>query len=501
MIHHRKIEFWVVTVVIIFFIFSFVQEAAAVLSNHDYHDMLHQYGYRFNENGLWFDFLKHRTYPLLSYYLTIYLSFLLINFYIYPKLYLKHDYTLTVLLGLLVYIGTVVSFSVTDTWFKGYMQVGFGYFFLKNLVLVVLLFGSFALYIFLKENALRTYTIRAAGGKTFPPAIKREFQVVGGIWFGILLLFVVSFDDREARAFGAFWFTMVPYAYLLYALNRYWLLPEFEKDRRQFWAYFSKLLSYSLLLFLPFALVFSGLINEFEPGLFVAIWIGQLLVVGTLSWLVYRRTKNDVSQLITLKKELGQTTADLQFLRSQINPHFLFNSLNTLYGTALQENSERTAQGIQMLGDMMRFMLHENHQHKILLTRELEYMRNYIELQSLRVSTTPDIVIQTRIEDVLDEKFIAPMLLIPFVENAFKHGISLKQKSWIKVTLHYDQDKLYFDVYNSTHSRQELDPEKDKSGVGLENVRQRLALLYPERHELIIRETSEEFFVHLTIQL
>ncbi|WP_371415906.1 hypothetical protein [Pontibacter sp. SGAir0037] len=113
----------------------------------------------------------------------------------------------------------------------------------------------------------------------------------------------------------------------------------------------------------------------------------------------------------------------------------------------------------------------------------------------------PDITIQTKIEDVLEEKFIAPMLLIPFVENAFKHGISLKGQSWIKITLYFAQDKLYYDIYNSTHQKQEHDPEKDKSGIGLENVKQRLALLYPQKHDLVIRETSEEFFVHLTLQL
>ncbi len=99
-----------------------------------------------------------------------------------------------------------------------------------------------------------------------------------------------------------------------------------------------------------------------------------------------------------------------------------------------------------MLGDMMRFMLHENHQHKILLPREIEYIRNHIALQSLRVFSSPNIAIQTKIEDVLDEKFIAPMLPTPFVENAFKYGISLKHKSWISITLHFEQDKLYFDV-------------------------------------------------------
>lgn len=499
---YRKIEFWVVTAVAVFIIFNYVQEAASILSREGSHDT-YFYGYRFQEEGLYFDLLQHHTYPLLSYYLTVYFAFLLINFYIYPKLYLQKKHTATVLLGLLIYLGVVISFSVTDTWYKAYLRVNFDYFFLKNLVLVMLLLGGMVLYIMLKEVVWRSLRDDEAGTYTIAPEIKREFQVIGGIWVGILLLFVISFDSAGMQQIGAFWFTMVPYAYFLYALNTYWLLPEYEKNNRLFWPYFIKLLSFSLLMFIPFMLVFSALTNVYEPGVYLVFWIGQLVVIGSFSGLIYRKTRRRTNQMVTLKQALGQTTADLQFLRSQINPHFLFNTLNTLYGTALQENSERTAQGIQMLGDMMRFMLHENHQHKILLSREIEYMRNYIALQSLRTSTSPDIVIQTKIEEVLAEKFIAPMLLIPFVENAFKHGISLITKSWIRVTLHCEQDKLYFDVYNSTHHRQEQeqDPEKDKSGIGLENVKQRLALLYPDKHELVIRETSEEFFVHLTLQL
>src|SRR5690606_18403954 len=152
----------------------------------------------------------------------------------------------------------------------------------------------------------------------------------------------------------------------------------------------------------------------------------QFLITGPIVWLIYKRQMKGKEEMFVLKKELGTTSANLDFLRSQINPHFLFNALNTLYGTALQENSERTAQGIQMLGDMMRFMLHENHQQKILLSREIEYMRNYLDLQLLRTSDSPNISIETKIEDVVGDKYIAPMLLIPFIENAFKHGISLQ---------------------------------------------------------------------------
>jgi LytS/YehU family sensor histidine kinase len=140
-------------------------------------------------------------------------------------------------------------------------------------------------------------------------------------------------------------------------------------------------------------------------------------------------------------------------------------------------------------------------QEKISLVREIEYLNNYIGLQRLRTDPNPIIKIEEVIEQEVHTTQIAPMLLIPFVENAFKHGISFREPSHIKVTLEVKDNSLYFDVYNSKHARVENDPEKDKSGIGLNNVKQRLQLLYPRKHELIIRETGKEFFVHLTIQL
>jgi LytS/YehU family sensor histidine kinase len=96
---------------------------------------------------------------------------------------------------------------------------------------------------------------------------------------------------------------------------------------------------------------------------------------------------------------------------------------------------------------------------------------------------------------------IAPMLLIPFIENAFKHGISLREESQIRVSLELNQSTLYFDVFNTKHIRPENDPEKNSNGIGLMNVKQRLQLVYPGKHELVIRETTHDYFVHLVINL
>jgi LytS/YehU family sensor histidine kinase len=190
----------------------------------------------------------------------------------------------------------------------------------------------------------------------------------------------------------------------------------------------------------------------------------------------------------------------LQFLRSQINPHFLFNALNTLYGTALKENAEQTAEGIQKLGDMMRFMLHENNLDFIPMYKEIEYLKNYIVLQKLRIQSSPGILIEDNIDEARCNRNIAPMLLIPFVENAFKHGISLKEKSWITIKLECTNAIICFEVRNSIHKRFEADTEKDKSGIGLKNVAERLKLLYPARHELNVSEDKNEFIAKLIIK-
>jgi sensor histidine kinase YesM len=225
-----------------------------------------------------------------------------------------------------------------------------------------------------------------------------------------------------------------------------------------------------------------------------------MLVLFPLSNLFFKKYDSLLSEISTLSYKVDQGSANLSFLRSQINPHFLFNILNTLYGTALQENAESTSEGIQKLGDMMRFMLHENNLDKIPLAKEKEYMINYVDLQVLRIKSHDNVEIDFRHNHENCTGEIAPMLLIPFVENAFKHGISFQKKSWVKISLRCTEGTIHLDVNNSIHRSNEDDPESKSNGIGLDNVKQRLQLLYPGKHELVIRENEVEYFVHLTIQ-
>lgn len=184
----------------------------------------------------------------------------------------------------------------------------------------------------------------------------------------------------------------------------------------------------------------------------------------------------------------------------QINPHFLFNILNTLYGTALIESSPHTADGIQRLGDMMRFMLHENVQDDIAMAKEIEYLKNYIYLQKLRTHLSSEVVIEDYIEAEECHHRIAPMLLIPLVENAFKHGINLSEKSWIKIRLSCTGSTLDFEVRNSLHLAVENDPEKEHSGIGLQNVQSRLQLLYADQYRFTYGVQGNEYVACLIFQ-
>ncbi|MDJ1505763.1 histidine kinase [Cytophagaceae bacterium BD1B2-1] len=200
-----------------------------------------------------------------------------------------------------------------------------------------------------------------------------------------------------------------------------------------------------------------------------------------------------------LLERIEKKNAELVLLKAQLNPHFLFNILNNLYSVALQDNSLRVAEGIQKLGDIMRFMLHDNLSDYIPLERELDYLKNYIQIQTLRLSPYVGISITTDLPASHCPQRIAPMLIIPFVENAFKHGISYQHVSWIHILLHCQDNSLRLLVKNSIHSSQKKDLRQE-SGVGLENVRKRLQLLYHHKHRLQIDQNENEFVVELLVE-
>ena len=193
-----------------------------------------------------------------------------------------------------------------------------------------------------------------------------------------------------------------------------------------------------------------------------------------------------------------QLHTELELLRAQINPHFLFNTLNNLYAMAQGEKDSATADAIARLSHLMRYVIYDSNVERIELNREIEQIRSYIELQKLRYSEDDDIRISMDVSGDTSRPVIAPMLLIPFVENAFKHGISLKQPSRILVRLEVTEGEIHFSIKN-TIPRTRMETMNGEAALGLKNVRRRLELLYPGAHRLSAGE-SEGFFT-VTLQL
>lgn len=316
--------------------------------------------------------------------------------------------------------------------------------------------------------------------------------------FAFAMLFLFGLQDIIEPWIPISYTIAIPVMLGIVLYNYFFIYRNKKKERNKL----ANSLYVLLILALGFFFFILAIENE-NAGIFVIGLAVLIFVVGLLipfSNLMFKKYDHLLGKINTLSYRVDEGSAQLSLLRMQINPHFLFNILNTLYGTALQENAERTSEGIQKLGDMMRFMLHENNLDKIPLAKEKEYLINYVDLQVLRIKSHDNVEIDFRHSNDNCTGEIAPMLLIPFAENAFKHGISFQKKSWVKISLRCTDGTIHLDMNNSIHRRNEEDPESRSNGIGLDNVKQRLQLLYPGKHELVIRENEVEYFVHLTIK-
>ncbi|NIG53686.1 sensor histidine kinase [Chitinophaga sp. Cy-1792] len=497
----RKIEFGVATGIFLLALFSLIGPS---LMNGDIHYERYNMGgipEKFARYHQIYDYYLHYFLPVLIKIVVIYLSFLLVNFIVVPKLLEKNKWVLGGLLILSTVTFMFFLLMVSNSYRYGYMLGqyktirGAHMQFAKMAFRLTVAYTVFYTVYYAIKQIYFTYGHSYAVRKIFPNKIAREVLIAFAVWVVLL----VTINDWRLSSVIMFFF---PVAAALFFFTQYKIYPEFETHKNK-----AKLTRDLIIYILAINFVVMMMVliiwgNEIGGDPIVPFALVGVLLSATvgfpLSWFFFKSQLNQKA-VTGLKVALGQSSANLDFLRTQINPHFLFNALNTLYGTALQEDAPRTSEGIQKLGDMMRFMLHDNHLEKISLEKEVAYLQNYIDLQRLRVMESPDIKIEVNINETDCTHEIAPMLLIPFVENAFKHGISLRNRSSIVISLSCTATEVFFDVYNTVHARPENDPERDSMGIGLNNVRERLALLYPGKHDLSIRQTSTGFFVHLTI--
>ncbi|WCT13221.1 sensor histidine kinase [Mucilaginibacter jinjuensis] len=200
------------------------------------------------------------------------------------------------------------------------------------------------------------------------------------------------------------------------------------------------------------------------------------------------------------RQELEQekTTSELSFLKAQINPHFFFNTLNNIYALTVVD-VEASREAIHKLSRMMRYLLYETQQDTTFLSKEIGFIKDYIELMKLRL--TDRVTLQFIYPENLKDEQIAPMLFLPFVENAFKHGISSTDPSNITIVITQNDGLLSMNVSNTIFDDPQVQVEGD-SGIGLNNTRRRLDLIYPNHHTLIIERTADDQYnVKLTLNL
>ncbi|WP_396147814.1 sensor histidine kinase [Flavobacterium sp.] len=312
-------------------------------------------------------------------------------------------------------------------------------------------------------------------------------------WGFFTLLFLQQNPKVVLQDFLA-WFTILGVSTMVVYTNLYLLFPKFFFTKK-YSIYFLLLVliiglgALSLKLLLPsgntsfLTSIFQQFVNLF---FFVVITSSLKFLRGFLQ-----------KQELLMKLEKEQLKTELSLLKAQVNPHFLFNTLNNLYGLILQNENLQAADITLKLSDLMRYLLESSKTERISLQKEIKFLEDYLVLEKIRLSAQADIrFVVYRLEKDI---FVAPLLFIPFVENAFKHGLqSISESSFAHFYLSIQGKDLFFEAVNSV-GQNITTPEK--SGTGLENLRKRLELLYPEKHLLEVEQNEGIFKVILQISI
>ncbi|MEJ7643888.1 MAG: histidine kinase [Chryseolinea sp.] len=239
-----------------------------------------------------------------------------------------------------------------------------------------------------------------------------------------------------------------------------------------------------------------SLFSLYESGALPSTAAAMTLAMSiklTRSWIQARRKARDL--------ETEKLETELKFLKSQFNPHFLFNTINSIF-VLIHKNPNAASESLAKFSDLLRYQLYECNEHQIQLSQELSYLHNFIELEKLRQDGNTEWSFE--VENPRNANLaIAPFILMPFIENAFKHLSQHRdKKNWIKMFLKVEDHLLHFSVINSTSPFQHsANGVKTYNGIGLKNVQRRLELIYPERHTLKISEEKDEFHVSLDLRL
>jgi len=326
-----------------------------------------------------------------------------------------------------------------------------------------------------------------------------EFFIHSVIWLLAIFLPVVLFNnpEKEFTTNKILFFIIHSSLFIAVFYSNYLIfIPHFlQKKRFILYAIFIIISISLLVLFNHFA---SSIILPEEAALNAhnyrfkgsLIFFSAFLIAISTSIKVTQNWYYNEKQKNIIKNE--KLNSELSFLKSQVNPHFLFNTLNNIYSLA-NRKSEHTADAIMKLSHLMRYMLDEAKKETVNLQNEINYLIDYIELQKLRMPDKSKVIFN--LDGNSSNKEIEPMLLIPFVENAFKHGDIFSEDAKINILLRIDENNIFFKVENKIDKALVQDKS---SGIGLNNLKKRLELLYPQKHEFIA-EVKDDIFISILI--
>lgn len=344
----------------------------------------------------------------------------------------------------------------------------------------------------------------------FLSKVNQHAETIIHVMIWLAYLFITEFS------LGAYWnpfethylrlfFLTLP---TVFYINALWLIPYYLR-KKQWIGYALRVLLLKIVVEIVRSIVISafefehfgkGFIETFSLNPFVDRSLSSYSSLGLLLSFGYKFTKDwiqNIGLIDRLKAE--KLEMELAFLRSQVDPHFLFNSLNSMYALALEEGSEKTADAIIKLSTLMRYNLHDSQAKQISLSKEIDYIEKYIALQQLRTTSRTQINFESDINEKDSVNLqIAPMLLIAFIENAFKYSAHPSAPVQIKIHLNMKNEFFVLIVDNSIS---QLNRKAEASGIGIENVEHRLNLLYPGSHSLVVESQDSNFHIELKIKL
>jgi LytS/YehU family sensor histidine kinase len=287
---------------------------------------------------------------------------------------------------------------------------------------------------------------------------------------------------------------------LVYVI-RYYLFNKYYKKGKPVMFF---LLSLSLILyFIPIvwiiAMIMSGINVTFSSlftiDLLLVYLVTLAIVFISVSIMLLREKERGKSEQAQFEKEKKEM--ELFALKNQIDSHFIFNTLNNIYGLALKK-SDRTPHCVLLLSEILSFVIYETKNDFYPLSKEIQLIRNYIELEKMRFGDSFSIDLE--VNDIIDNSFITPLILFTFLENSFKHGVSkTTHNPWVKIKLTSNVSEIFFEIENSIPENQNGSGQDRNKGIGLENIRRRLTLLYPQMHKLITRKSENSFYAGLSL--